>query len=449
MSKIPLAVIGGGPAGYVAALVAAREGMGVTLFEKDEIGGTCLNRGCIPTKTYLQMSHDYTRAAGGGAIRCTGLSFDMAAARTRKDEVVASLRTGIETLLAKRKVTVVRARARFLARGVIEAGGARYEYEKAILAVGSDPRPIPALPFDGKRILDSTDLLDLDRVPATVAVVGGGVIGVEFACFLAEVGARVTVIELEKRILPMEDKRAAQRLAGILKKRGVEFRTGVSVASAESGDAGVRLRLSGGEELDAEIVLVGVGRKRLTEDIGLDALGVATERGMIAVDDRCRTNIPDHWACGDAATNLLLAHVASHMGEVAAMDAAGKPARLRMDLVPAAIYTHPELASIGLSAEAAGKDARTGRFSFAALGRALAMGEPEGYVELRGDAAGRVVGATILGPAAADLVTMVGYAIRAGMSFEQVTHIIHPHPSLSEALFEAAADGAGTPVHSL
>lgn len=450
MQHAQLAVLGGGPAGYVAALVAAREGLSVTLFERGDIGGTCLNRGCIPTKTYLAFSRDYDRVKNGRVIRHTGLAFDMAAARAAKDEVVSSLRAGIGELLARRKITVVRAEARFRARGVIETAEDAWTYDQAIIATGSEPRAVPPFVFDHERVIDSTDALDLDRVPESIAIVGGGVVGVEFANFFAEVGARVTVIELEKRILPLEDKRAAQRLAGILKKRGIEIRTGVSVATAERAGESVRLALSDGTVLEPALVLVGVGRRRNTDAIGIDKVGIASDRGLIRVDERCRTNVPGHYACGDAASALLLAHVASRMGEIAALDAAGKAPGHGVGLVPAAIYTHPELASVGLSAEAAGKEALTGRFSFAALGRAQAMGEGEGYVELRADPATRkITGATILGPDASDLVTLVGYAIRAGLTFADVAGIIHPHPSLSEAILEAAAAGAGAPIHSL
>ncbi len=449
MINCELAVIGGGPAGYVAAATAARLGMDVILFEKKSVGGTCLNRGCIPTKTYLSLSKDYTRIKKNPAVAIDKIIFDLKKAKEHKNEVVNKLINNINILLKKRGVRIVETAATIKENGSIIAGEEEYSYKKLIIATGSEPREIPPFKFDRKFILDSTDVLELDEVPESMGIIGGGVVGMEFATFFSEIGCNVHVIELEKNILAQEDKKTAKRLMAILKKKGIQFHTGVSVENYKI-DGVVQLQLSNGVTIEVEKVLVGVGRSRNSSDMGLEKLGINMDRDMIIVDEKCETNVKDHYACGDIATNVLLAHAASRMGEIAAANAAGGNEICDLSLVPGCIYTHPELSSIGKKVEEIEEEIKTGKFMFGGVGRAVCQGEEEGFVEVIASAeTGRILGGTILGPDASELINLINYAINGKMTLSEIAHIIHPHPTLSEGVAEAFLSANGTPVHGI
>ncbi|MBN2498715.1 MAG: dihydrolipoyl dehydrogenase [Deltaproteobacteria bacterium] len=449
-----LVVIGGGPGGYTAAIRASQLGSRVALVEQAELGGTCTNRGCIPTKALAATAHLLARcqAADEMGVRVEGrVSLDFARAAARRDEVVATLRGGIEKLIAAHGVALIRGRGRLAGAGAVRVGEDEYRARSVILATGSTPAELPSLPFDGQRVLSSDHLLAAAELPGSLAIVGGGVIGCEFASIYRAFGVEVCVIELLDRLLPTLDPALSRALAKTFRQAGIRVLTGTAVQGVEQSERGVSLRLPDGGSLDAEQVLVATGRRALSADLGLEQLGVDCERGCVTADDRMRTSAEGVYAIGDLVGRTWLAHAAAREGEVAAACALGRDERMSYRAVPSVVYTRPELASVGLMpgrAREQGIELRTGRFLYQASGKALCDGVADGRVEILASADGKkVLGGWVAGHEAGVLIAEIAAAVELELSPAQLADRIHAHPTLSEMLAEAAADTLGRAIH--
>ncbi len=453
-------VIGGGPGGYVAAIRAAQLGFRTACVERREtLGGTCLNIGCIPSKALLHSSERLVEARERLAehgIRVGEVALDLAAMMARKDKVVAGLTRGVEFLFRKNRIDWKKGTGRIAAPGrvvVTAADGSESEIfaSSIVIATGSEPTPLAGIAIDEERILSSTGALALSRVPRTLAVIGGGYIGLELGSVWQRLGAKVTVIEALDRVVPSMDGELGRTLLRALSRQGIEFRLQARLLAVRKGEAGVSLELEGGS-LDAEIVLLAVGRRPLTDGLGLESLGVERDgSGAIAVDPGFATNVPGIYAIGDAIRGPMLAHKASEEGIAVAERIAGQKPSIDYDRVPAVVYTFPEVASVGKTEEelkAAGTDYRVGKFPFTANPRARTNGETEGFVKvLAGKETDRVLGVHIIG---ADASTMIAEAVLAkefGASAEDIARTSHAHPTLSEAIKEAALATDGRVIH--
>jgi dihydrolipoamide dehydrogenase len=459
-----LVIIGAGPGGYVAALRAAQLGLRTACIDKGPaLGGTCLNIGCIPSKALLNSSELYTRASNEFKAHGIGigeLSLDLATMMKRKDRVVTTLTRGIAGLLKKAGVESVTGAARLAGEGRVEveseSGSRTLTAKNILIASGSVPIELPSLPFDGKRILDSTAALALDYVPAKLLVVGAGAIGLELGSVWARLGTEVTVVELTAGITPGMDVAMAKLLQKSLKKQGLQFHFETSVESATTDESGVTGTLKAKDgttsELTADVMLVAVGRRAFAEGLGLDKAGIATDdRGRIVVDEQFRTNMPGVLAIGDVIAGPMLAHKAEEEGTACVELLAGKAGHVGYETIPAIVYTHPEFAAVGLSSEQAaakGIEVKEGIFPFAANGRAKTMGETEGAVKILADATtDRIVGVHIVGAGASDLIAEATVAMEMGASAEDVARSVHAHPTLAESVKEAAMAVDGRALH--
>jgi dihydrolipoamide dehydrogenase len=457
MSAYDVVILGAGPGGYVAALRAAQRGARVCLVEKDALGGTCLNRGCIPSKALLHSAALWKRAKEGQSfgVSAGSLSFDWSIAQRRKNEIVNMQVKGIHTLLSAARVEVKQGLGSVMdARTVrITATGEEETIsgKAIIIATGSEPAGIPGVSVDGERVLTSTEALRLPEVPRTFLIVGGGAIGMEFASMLSSLGTQVTVVEMLPQVLPMEDPMLVRFLQGALQKQGVTFHLNARVERVEKGPSSVRVKISSGTVVEAERVLVATGRSLNSAGIGLEAVGVKTERGAIAVNDRMETSVPGIYAVGDVTGLWLLAHVASMQGLVAAANVTGGSAAMDYSAIPSCVYSDPEVASVGLSepkAKEHGRAVRVGRFNFAALGKAMCVGETAGMVKVVADAeTDTILGVGIVGAHASDILAEAVLAIRHGLTIRQVGEAIHAHPTLTEAIGEAVHDVHGQAIH--
>lgn len=459
MDAYDVAVLGGGPGGYAAALRAAMRGARVCCIEKGLIGGTCLNVGCIPSKAMLHASAVawQIRQAGDLGISAGEPQVDGAVFMTRVKKVVAELRAGVEGLLKGRKVDVIAGQGRLTGRDSIAVDTAEGKVDlnanSIILATGTRvARPV-FLPWDSGRILTTDDVTTAEHMPESILIIGGGVTGCEFATVYSELGIPVTVVEMLDRLCPMLDADVSRAIARSLAKRGVKVLTKAKIVEISADTGGVAATLEGGETLTASVALSAVGRKPNLEDVGLEAAGIAVEDGIIPVDERCQTRVEGIYAIGDIASTLQYAHLATRMGIVAADNATGHPAGDDRTVVPSGVYTHPEAATVGLSEADARErhpEARIARFRYMASGIARAYGETEGQVKIIGDdASGRILGAVVIGPHATDVIQEIALAMRHGLTVEQVASTIHPHPSFSEATLEAAEAWLGLPLHML
>jgi len=452
-----VAVLGGGPGGYVAALRAAKRGAKTCCIEAGLIGGVCLNVGCIPTKAMLHASeifHHIVRAAEYG-FTAPKPAVDGPAYMKRVASVTAGLRKGVEGLLKSRKVDVIRGRGRLAARDtlLVETGTGPQEVKaKAIiLATGARPAKPPFCPWDCGRVWTTDQATTAPDLPQSIVVVGGGVIGCEFATAYAELGIKTTVVEMLDRLVANIDNDASKAIAKSLDKRGVTVRTGKRIVGMKATDSGIAAELEGGEIIQASHALVAAGRLPNTEGLGLEAVGVRLEGRIIKVDARCRTSVEGIYAIGDAAETRQYAHLASRMGVVAADNATGHPALDPRTVVPVGVYTHPEVATVGLSeAEAAGtgKKVRVARFSYLASGMARAYGDTEGQVKLIAEEEiGEILGAVVIGQHATDVVQGIALAMRNELTVEELAATIHPHPTFVEGVMEAAEAWLGFAVH--
>lgn len=457
MIEFDIAVIGGGPGGYVAAIRAAQQGACVCLVERDKVGGTCLNRGCIPTKALYstaQLLHRMKKSSSHG-IRAEKLEFDYAQAARRKDEVVGKLVGGVEQLLKGNGVDIFRGEASLEGAGKVRIRSkdvvGHIRAKNIILATGSVVARPKALPIDGKNVLTSNEILDIKELPKSLLVIGGGYIGCEFASIFSAMGTEVTIVEQLPAILARSDRQAVREVEKALKELGVTIRTGTSVESLDVAQGEVTARLSGDQELSVEKVLVAVGRIPEIEGLGLEAAGVRTENGAVVVDEGMRTSVEGIYAIGDVTNIIQLAHVASYQGGIAVTNALGGDARADYRVVPSAIFTLPEIGQVGLTEEECkekGVEVKVGRFSYQASSKALCDGEPRGSVKVvTAKEDGAILGASIVGEEASALIAEVATAMQGGMSAARLGEVIHAHPTLPEMIMEAAEDVSGSAVH--
>lgn len=455
-------VIGTGPGGYVAAIRAAQLGLRTAVVEKDELGGTCLNWGCIPTKAWIVSAHlfEQIKRAKEFGIEVGEPRVNWGWLLERKQKVVKQLTGGVKTLLQGRQVEIVRGTAKLagahrIAVALKEGGAAELTADHIILATGAAATLPPGFKLDGERIITSQEALELSHQPKRLAVLGGGVVGTEFACFFAAIGTEVTLIEMLPRLVPAEDDEIAQTLERELKKQKIALHLNTKVDGVKDGpDGAVTLALAGGKTVTVDTVLVATGRRPYSGELGLEALGVARgDRGKIVVNDRLQTSVADLYAIGDVTDIKQLAHFASAQGKAAAEIIAGHPAQTNWRAVPAATFTTPEIASVGLTereAAAEGRKLKVGRFPFRAHGRNIADGELAGFVKLIADAdTDQVLGAHIIGAKASELIHECALAIAADLNARDLARAIHAHPTLTETIGEAAEDIEHLAVHIL
>lgn len=456
VNSFDLIVIGAGPGGYVAAIRAAQLGMRVACVEKQYLGGTCLNVGCIPSKALLDSSEKFHAAKHSFArhgINFGEVSLDLGQMQERKDQVVKTLTGGVGGLFKKNKIEHVRGTARILSPGAVEVGGEGEKHEMRtlhgriiLIATGSAPVQLPGLPFDGQSILSSTEALELREVPKKLIVVGAGYIGVELGSVWARLGSEVLVLEFLDRCVPGMDREMGALLQKSLERQGLKFRFKTAAESARVENGRVQLTWVSGEQRGSEEcdkVLVAVGRRPVTDGLNLDRLGVQVDRkGFVHTDEQFRTNIPGLWAIGDVIGGPMLAHKAEEEGIAAVEIMAGKAGHVNYHAIPGVVYTHPELAQVGLTeddAVEAGREIKVGKFPLLANGRARAMDETEGVVKIIADAkTDRVLGIHILAAHASDMIAETVLAMEFHASSEDIARTSHAHPTLSEAVKEAA-----------
>jgi dihydrolipoamide dehydrogenase len=453
-------VIGGGPGGYVAALRAAALGGKVVLIEADEVGGTCLNRGCIPSKALLHSAELFqqVKEAGGFGVIAEPPRADLAVMMKRKDAVVSQLRRGIEMLLKARQVRLIKGKGSLAAADEVivqtEEGEETISARKIIIATGSVPARPPIPGGDGEGVITSNEILRLEKIPESLVVIGAGAIGLEFGYLFSILGTKVTIIEMLPRILPTEDEEITTELARAFRRRGVDIYTAAKVEEISSVNGKKQVKYTYQDKsaaVEADLVLMAAGRVAYTEGLGLDKVGIEMDRRTIKVNERLETSVGGIYAIGDVAGGLQLAHKASAEGRAAAENALGGRVEMDYRVVPACVYTNPETASVGLNeaqAKEQGRKVKAGSFPFRALGKALAVGERNGFVKLVADAdTGVLLGAQMVGPHVTDLIAEAALAVQAGLSAKQVAETIHAHPTLAEPVQEAAEDILGLAIH--
>jgi dihydrolipoamide dehydrogenase len=462
--EFDLVVIGAGPGGYVAAIRASQLGMRVACVERESaLGGTCLRVGCIPSKALLDSSELYALAKKHFAthgVKVSGVELDLGAMMQRKERVVRTLTSGVASLFEKNRVARIRGEARLLGAGCVEVSGpdaGRLQAKHILVATGSEPVPLRALPFDGERIVSSEQALSFPEVPGRLLVIGAGAIGLELGSVWSRLGAEVLVVELLDRIVPTMDAEMGRALQRGLERQGLKFRLGARARSATVGaDGTVEVVVEGGDgdttTVRADRVLVAVGRRPFTAGLGLEEVGVRLDpQGRILVDERFQTSVEGIYAIGDVIGGPMLAHKAQEEGIACVEGLCGQAAHVNYEAIPNVVYTWPELASVGKTEEQcreAGIPVRTGSFPFLANGRARCLEEREGFVKVIAEArTDRLLGVHILGPRASDLIAEAALAIEFGASAEDLARTCHAHPTLPEALREAALDAVGRVIH--
>ncbi|MEW9671841.1 dihydrolipoyl dehydrogenase [Ammoniphilus sp. 3BR4] len=459
---VDVLVIGSGPGGYVAAIRASQLGKSVTIVEKDTVGGVCLNRGCIPSKALISAAHRYEMVSDSAelGIKADGVQIDFTKVQEWKKSVVNKLTNGVSSLLKGNRIQKIVGEASFVAENEVKVTHGDeakvYRFNHCIIATGSRPVELKAFPYGG-RILSSTEALDLQEIPRRLVVIGGGYIGIELGQTYAKFGTEVTILEGADSILPGFEKEMSRFLGRSLKKLGVQVFTQAIAQSAEQTDSEVTVTFTAkGEErkVTADYLLVTVGRRPNIDQLGLEAIQLkTTQRGLIEVDQQCRTSIPHIYAIGDIVEGPALAHKASYEGKVAAEAIAGKDSVVDYKAIPAVVFSDPEIASVGCNetqAKDQGLSITIGKFPYAANGRALSQHAGDGFVKIVGDKeTGLVLGAQIVGPEASNLIAEVALAIEAGNSLEDIAHTIHAHPSLGEIVMEAAEGALGEAIHQI
>jgi dihydrolipoamide dehydrogenase len=459
MAKYDVAIIGGGPGGYVAAIRAAQLGLRAALIEKHRVGGVCLNWGCIPSKALLynaELVRRFRRSQEFG-ISHDNLRVDFAAAIDRSRQVVDRMVSGVEFLLQKNKVDVISGTGTLKSKSevAVEPEGRVVDAGNVIIASGGFGRSLPGVQTDGRTVITSREALELRHVPESIAIVGGGPIGVEFAYVYAGYGARVTIIEMLDHLLPLEDEDVSRQLERSFKQQGIGYMTRTAVKDLRVVDGKAQLALSSDgrdQEVIADKALIAIGFGGNSDGLGLDSVGIATERGFVQVDDRMKTNVDGVYAIGDVTGKLMLAHVASDQGVIAIEGIAGlDPAKPDYVKMPRCTYCQPQVASCGLTeaqARERGYQVKTGRFPFRANGKAMATADTNGFVKVVAEADyGEVLGVHIVGPDATDLIAEAALALGMGSTVADVSRTVHAHPTLSEAVKEAALAAEGKAIH--
>src|SRR2546430_4352279 len=454
-ADVAVAILGGGMGGSPAAIRASQLGLKVALVESDKLGGTCLHVGCIPTKALLESSELYHRVAVRGqefGIAAESVAFDYPRIAARRDAVVNQLFKGVQYLRKKTRAEVIAGNGRVRDRGTIEVGAQQIKAKNLIVASGSTVKSLPGIEFDGQYIVSSDHLTLSDKVPESICIIGAGAVGLEFGSLFSQLGVKVTLLEALDRLVPLEDEDVSKEMLNAFKKAGIDCRVGVKVKGAKKARDGVSVDTEQGE-FWARQLLVAVGRAPRSKEIGLEQVGVTMHpNGFIKVDEWMRTSAESIHAIGDVVGGYLLAHAASHEGITAAEDIAGQQlAPMDQDLVTRCTYSHPQIASVGLTeqqARAKCHEVKVGKFPFTALGRAIIHGETGGFVKMVADAkTGRLPGAHVVGPSATELIAEPALTQLFQVDAWELGRNIHPHPTLSEAVMEAAMAVDGHAIH--
>jgi dihydrolipoamide dehydrogenase len=453
LSQFDLLILGGGSGGYAAALRGSQLGLNVALIERDKLGGTCLHRGCIPTKALLHAGEvaDSARHASEFGVNAEFHHIDMNGVNAYKDGVVSKLHKGLQGLVKSRNVTYIEGHGRLVGPNEIEVNGERHQGKNIILATGSYPKTLPGLEIDGVQIITSEEALKMDRVPKSAIVLGGGVIGCEFASVWKSFGAEVTIIEALPHLIALEDESSSKQLERAFRKRGINFELGTRFKSAQKQDGGVKVTLEDGKEFTAEVLLVAVGRGPVSANLGYEEQGIAMDRGYILVDNKCRTNVPGIWAVGDLIPTLQLAHVGFAEGILVAEEIAGlNPRPINYDGVPRVTYSDPEVASVGLTTAVAkerGHDVVELNYDLAGNGKANIL-KTAGSVKLIAEKNGPVLGIHMVGARVGELLAEAQLIFNWEAEANDVASLIHAHPTMSEAVGEAHLALAGKPLHA-
>jgi dihydrolipoamide dehydrogenase len=453
VSNFDLVVLGGGSGGYAAALRGAQLGLSVALIEADKLGGTCLHRGCIPTKALLHAGEiaDGAREASHFGVNATFNSIDMTGVNAYKDGVITKLHKGLQGLVKSRNITFVEGHGKLVAKDTIEVNGARYTGKNILLATGSYARTLPGLDIDGKKVITSDQAMKMEYVPKSVIVLGGGVIGCEFASVWKSFGADVTIIEGLPHLVALEDESSSKQLERAYRKRGINFELGVRFKSHAVTADGVTVTLEDGKTFTAEVLLVAVGRGPVSANLGYEEQGIAMDRGYVLVDNKCRTNVPGIWAVGDLIPTLQLAHVGFGEGILVAEEIAGlNPRPINYDGVPRVTYSEPEVASVGLTtaqAKERGYDVVELNYDLAGNGKAQIL-RTAGSIKLVSQKGGPVLGIHMVGSRVGELLAEAQLIFNWEASADDVAPLIHAHPTLSEAMGEAHMALAGKPLHA-
>lgn len=455
-------IIGAGPGGYVSAIRTAQLGGKVIVIEKDELGGVCLNRGCIPTKVMLSSADIYdvvARRANEFGVNVGEVSLDYARVIERRDKVVKQLVSGVGFLMKKHGIQVLKGTARFVSRNSVEValadgGKQTITARNIVIATGSEAVHIPIPGLEGDNVWDSDKALAANECPGSLLIIGGGYIGVEWGYMFRKFGADVTIVELMPQILPQTDSEIASELRKLLERGGIKILTDSRVTGVAHRDGREVVTITTGEkqqEVVVDKILVAVGRRPSAEGLGVEDIGIKTDRGKIVVNERMQTNIAGIYAIGDVVGGALLAHKASEEGVIAAENIMGHDSRMSYRTVPAAIYTTPEVATVGMSEEQAkeqGIDYRVGKFYFRPNGKALGLAEPHGFVKILAEPKyGEILGCHIIGAHATDLIHEIALAMNAEATIETIARTIHAHPTLAEVIHEAALDVSGESIH--
>lgn len=453
MNDFDVVILGGGSGGYATALRSAQLGLSVALIEQDKLGGTCLHRGCIPTKALLHAGEiaENTKHAAEFGVNAQFISMDMLAVNAYKDGVISKLHKGLQGLVKSRNITYIEGHGKLVSENQVEVNGVVYTGKNVVLATGSYPRTLPGLEIDGKQIVTSEEAMKFEYVPKSVIVLGGGVIGCEFASVWSSFGADVTIIEGLPRLVALEDESSSKQLERAFRKRGIKFETGIKFQSATKGPEGVTVTLENGATHTAEVLLVAVGRGPVTANIGYEEQGLTMDRGYLIVDNKCRTNVPGIWAVGDIIPTLQLAHVGFAEGILVAEEIAGlNPRPINYDGVPRVTYSDPEVASVGLSTATAkerGYDVVETTYDLAGNGKAHIL-KTSGSIKLVAAKNGPVLGIHMVGARVGELLAEAQLIYNWEAEANDVAPLIHAHPTLSEAMGEAHMALAGKPLHA-
>ncbi len=458
MATYDVVVVGGGPGGYVAAIRASQLGLKTAVVEKESLGGVCLNWGCIPTKALLRNA-EVVRTLGEGktygfSFDESSLTIDYEAAQKRSRQVSGRLVKGVQFLMKKNEIDVIEGRAEIRNANEILVGDQKITTKNMIIATGARPRTIPSVEIDGKRIINSRHALEMTELPKDIIVVGAGAIGVEFASIWRTYGVNITIVEMLPAVVPVEDADISNELGKALKKQKIELRLDSRVEKVDISGQQIAVTISKdgqSETLKADKVLMAIGVAPNSENLGLESAGVKTERGAIVIDDRMATNVPGIYAIGDVTGKMALAHVASAQGIIAAEVIAGRPTEvLNYNKMPSCIYCHPEVASVGLTEAQAteqGYDVKVGQFPFRANGKALALADYEGFVKIVAENKyDEILGVHLIGPHVTELVAGPTGMLRLEATLEELARTVHPHPTLSEVISEAAHVALGQPI---